>query len=127
MGKAGRPKGSRNKASRELLWKLEKEHDFFVVQEIMDIYHEMGKVAKPLVERAVANAEAGLSPTNGFNDAELEMLNNTYKNRWTILEKLLAYCYPKLRALEVGTGADHDQITFNINVPKDKIDLGTAK
>lgn len=127
MGKAGRPKGSRNKASRELLWKLEKEHDFFVVQEIMDIYHEMGKVAKPLVERAVKNAEAGLSPTHGFEEDELEMLNNTYKNRWTILEKLLAYCYPKLKALDISSGQGADQITFNINVPKDKIDLGTAK
>jgi hypothetical protein len=121
---AGRPKGSRNKASRELLWKLEKEHDFFVVQKIVDLYNEIEGSCKPLVKRAIENAQNGLSPATGFTEEEIAMLNDGQKNRWNILQKFLAYCYPKLKALEVGAGADHDQITFNINVPRDKVEMG---
>lgn len=127
MAKPGRKKGTPNKASRELLWKLEKEHDFFVVKEILKLYNEIEAPCRPLVERAIKNAEQGLSPSFGFEEAEIEMMNNSQKNRWNILQKFLAYCYPKFKALDVGMGTDHDQITFNINVPRDKVNMSESE
>ena len=111
----GRKKGTPNKSSRELLYKLEKEHDFFVVKKIIALYEEIEGMCKPLVLRAIANAENGDSPMLGFNEEEVAMINGAQKNRWTILEKFLAYCYPKLRAIELNAATDHDKIIFNIS------------
>jgi hypothetical protein len=111
----GRKKGTPNKASRELLYKLEKEHKFFVVPKILALYNEMETMCKPLVDRAIKNAAAGRMPTAGMTPEEVEMINGAQKNRWTILEKLLAYCYPKLRAIELNQATDHDKIIFNIS------------
>lgn len=111
-----KPKGTKNKRSRELLFKLEKEHNFRVVRKIVQIYNEMEELAKPIVEKAISNAKLGYELERGISEEELEMMNNYYKNAWNILGKLLAYCYPKLKALEVGT-ADTDNVTFNINIP----------
>lgn len=119
----GRPKGSQNRASRELLYKLEKEHNFFVVKKIVALYDEIEEAAKPLVLKALENARNSLSPTHGMSDNEVDMLNNTQKNRWTILGKLLAYCYPKLKALEVDATTDFDKIQFNINIPTGKVEI----
>ena len=112
----GRPKGTPNKRSQMLLKKLENEHNFFVVKKIVELYNEIDEMARPLVERAIENVQNGLSPTAGFTENNVEMLNGSQKNRWSILEKLLAYCYPKLKSMEVATGSG-DHVSFNINIP----------
>ena len=111
----GRKKGTPNKASRELLYKLEKEHKFFVVPKILSLYQEIEDTCKPLIDLAIQNAAEGRHPTAGMEEEDVVMLNNAQKNRWTILEKLLAYCYPKLRAIELNQATDHDKIIFNIS------------
>jgi len=112
----GRPKGSRNKASRELLWKLEKEHNFNVVAKIIKLYSEIEEVYQDLLLKCMKNIEAGKLVTSGLLPEEVDMLNNSQKNLWNILSKLVAYCYPKLKALELDPG-DSDQIVFNISIP----------
>jgi hypothetical protein len=113
----GREKGTPNKNSRRLLHLLTSEHNFNVIEEVLALYREISDASKPLVIRALENAEAHLSPTTGFSEDELEFLNGSQAKRWTMLEKLLAYCYPKLRSMELGTASEHDKIIFNIQVP----------
>ena len=89
----------------------------------MELYNEISDASKPLVVRAMENAKLNLSPTDGFSEEEIDYLSGSQAKRWTMLEKLLAYCYPKLRSMELGTASEHDKIIFNIQVPN-KIEEG---
>lgn len=108
-----------------LLRKLEKDHNFSVVDKIIELYNEIDTLSKPVVKKAIENVAAGKRPTEGMDINEVTMLNDSEKNRWTILSKLLSYCYPKLKALELAS-ADHDKITFNINVPRENVEVSKA-
>jgi hypothetical protein len=55
-----------------------------------------------------------LPPNFGFTEEEAEMYNNANKNCQTLLMRLLAYLYPKLKATEISSGSG-DKVVFNIN------------
>jgi len=112
-----RPKGSPNKRSLELLKKLERDHNFHIVPKIVKLYEENEELYQPLLEKIRENIRKGLPMDARFDEAEVEIFNSVRKDTWVILSTLLAYCYPKLKALEVQAETA-DKITFNINVPK---------
>lgn len=110
----GRPKGSQNRRSQMLLRKLEDDHKFFVVNELIELYGYDKQILVSLAERIGLNIENGDSPTAGFNEEEIETYNAANKNATGILMRLLAYLYPKLKATEISSGSG-DKVVFNIN------------
>jgi hypothetical protein len=109
-----RKKGVQNKRSLVLLRKLENDHNFRIVKELIELYGIGKEVVTYLAAKAHENMEKKLPPTDGFTEEEVEMYNNNYKNVIQILIRLLSYCYPKLKATEVGAGTG-DKIVFNIS------------
>ena len=110
----GRDKGTPNRRSQVLLRKLEDDHKFFVVNELIELYgfekrillNIGAKMEKNILEESPINA--------GFNDEEADMYNAANKNATGILVRLLAYLYPKLKATEISSGSG-DKVVFNIN------------
>ena len=110
----GRDKGTPNRRSQVLLRKLEDDHKFFVVNELIELYgfekrillNIGAKMEKNILEESPINA--------GFNDEEADMYNAANKNATSILVRLLAYLYPKLKATEISSGSG-DKVIFNIN------------
>jgi hypothetical protein len=110
----GRPKGSQNKRSQMLLRKLEDEHKFFVVNELIELYGYEKQVLVSLATKIAENIEKELPVNFGFNEDEADMYNAANKNATGILTRLLAYLYPKLKATEISAGSG-DKVIFNIN------------
>jgi hypothetical protein len=109
-----RKKGTPNKRSQLLLWKLENEHKFFVVKELIELYGFDKQILVSLATRISENIENDLPPNTGFTEEEAEMYNNSNKSATAILIKLLGYLYPRLKATEVSSGSG-EKIIFNIN------------
>jgi hypothetical protein len=101
-----------------LLMKLENENKFFVVNELIELYGYDKLVVLSLAEKIKDNIEAELAPNYGFTEEEAEMYNSANKNCQTILIRLLAYLYPKLKATEISAGSG-DKVVFNINTNPD--------
>ena len=124
----GRPKGTENKRSTHVLYKLEKEHNFNIIGKIVQLYNETEQIYKPLFEKvvdlmsrkqpiqAVFNRE-DRTWSEGLLPADFELFNKVRGDLWVILAKLLGYTYPKLKTLEVDTG-NSDKVVFNISIPK---------
>jgi hypothetical protein len=110
----GRPKGALNRRSQMLLRKLEDDHRFSVVNELIELYHYDKQIIVPLAAKVALNVEEGKSPNFGFTEEEAEMYNNANKNCQNVLIRLLSYCYPKLKATEINAGSG-DRVVFNIN------------
>lgn len=113
-----RPKGIPNKRSQMLLKKLENDHNFYVVKELVEIYQYDKQILVSLAAKVAQNLENNLSPHHEFTEEEAEMYNNANKNCQNVLIKLLSYCYPKLKAMEINTGVS-DRVVFNINTNPD--------
>jgi len=97
-----------------LLRKLEDDHKFFVVNELIELYGYEKQIVVSLAEKIGKNLEANLPVNQGFNEEEAEMYNAANKNATSILVRLLAYLYPKLKATEISSGSG-DKVIFNIN------------
>ena len=110
----GRDKGTPNRRSQMLLRKLEDDHKFFVVNELIELYGYEKQIVVSLAEKIGKNLEANLPVNQGFNEEEAEMYNAANKNATSILVRLLAYLYPKLKATEISSGSG-DKVIFNIN------------
>jgi len=87
-----------------LLRKLEDDHKFYIVNELIEIYGYDKKILVNLAARVADNIEKGESPNFGFSEEEAEMYNNANKNCQNILVRLLTFCYPKLKAMEINQG-----------------------
>jgi len=116
-GKAGRPVGSTNKNTRMLMLELKNNYDFSIVEEILELYGYSKQIYLPLFKKVQINLAQDLPPTAGFVDTEVTAMNEAGKSMGDILGKLMAYCYPKLKAIELGQGGG-DKIQFNITIPK---------
>lgn len=110
----GRKKGVPNRRSQMLLRKLEDDNKFFVVNELIEIYGYDKKVLVATAVKISDNLEAGLVATAGMEEEEVEIYNAANKNATSILVRLLAYLYPKLKATEISSGSG-DKVVFNIN------------
>ena len=112
---AGRPKGSRNRNSWKVLDELRKQN-FEIIPEIVELYGYSKGIYVPLVEKMMANMAVNNPPTMGMAEEEVDAMNKAGKSMGDILGKLMSYCYPKLKALELGTTSG-EKINFSINIP----------
>jgi len=112
-----RPPGAPNKRSMQLLTELTEKHDFHIIPKIVSLYNRTEKLYQPLFLKVEANMIAGVAVETGLTEAEMTLFGEVRKDLWTILAALLGYCYPKLKALDIGAGTA-DSVIFNINVPK---------
>lgn len=113
MAKTGRPRGVQNRASGRLLHKLTVDHRFDVVGKIVRLYEDNEKLLLSMRAKMDLNLENDKHATFGFEDAELALFNSLNKDQLTMLMKILAYCFPKLRSLDIQEGSS-DKIIFNI-------------
>jgi hypothetical protein len=107
-GVKGRPVGVANGGvakTKSLLNKLENEHKFHVIPELIRIYDMHKKVWEPIMIKMVENKT--------LTDKEEQRLDKLGKEMKEILFKFLGYCYPKLKATEIH-GKDMDRVVFNI-------------
>lgn len=109
-----RPKGKPNKRSELLLRKLENDHKFYVAKELIQIYGQNKEILMNLATKMQENIAADKSPLAGFSQDEITLYNSSNKDCLNMLLRMLAYLYPKLKSMEVGTGAG-DKVVFNIN------------
>jgi len=115
--KAGRPPGARNKNSWKVLNEL-KKHNFEIIPEILEMFGNSKNIYMSIFKQVQENIEKGIHPiTQGLVEEEIEVMNDAAKSMGDILGRLLGYCYPKLKALEVGTTTG-EQINFSINIPQ---------
>lgn len=112
-----------NRRSAMLMLKLESDHKFSVVNELIEIYGYNKKVFISLADKLAKNIAEDRSPTHEFCAEDIAMYNASNRNVLDILVRLLSYLYPKLKALEIGAGTG-EKITFNINTVPD-IKAGT--
>lgn len=111
---AGRPKNTPNKRSQMLLRKLEEEHKFFVAKELIEIYGYNKEVLVNLADKIHMNIVNNRSPLYNFVQNEIDLYNVTNKEVINILVRVLAYLYPKLKAMEVNQGTG-DKIIINVS------------
>jgi hypothetical protein len=97
-----------------LLRKLEDDHKFYIVDELVGIFKGNKAMIAPITEKMFKNQADGYNLDFGMNEEELEIFKDISKTQLTILVRLLAYCYPKLKATEINTGSG-DKIVFNIS------------
>lgn len=109
-----RTKGTPNKRSQVLLRKLEDDHKFFVVDELIELYGFDKIILVSLAEKIKKNIDAEQPVNHDFTEDEADMYNAANKNATGILVRLLAYMYPKLKATEISSGTG-DKVVFNIN------------
>jgi len=107
-----------NRRSAMLLQKLEGEHKFNVVKELIEIYGYNKEVLMNLADKMAKNIAEGNGPLHEMEQPEISMYNACNRNVLDILVRLLSYLYPKLKALEIGAGTG-EKITFNINTVPD--------
>jgi len=111
----GREKGTRNRNSWKVLNELEK-HNFDIIDEVMDLYGYSKQIYTPLFKQAMENINKKLPVVAGMVQEDVDAMHAAGKSMGDILGKLMAYCYPKLTAVKVDTGAT-DKINFSINIP----------
>ena len=113
--KGGRTPGSRNRNSWKVLNEL-KNHNFDIIDEVMDLYGYSKQIYVPLFKKAMDNINNNLPIVAGMVQEDVDAMNAAGKSMGDVLGKLMAYCYPKLTAVKVDTGAT-DKINFSINIP----------
>ena len=107
-GKKGRPVGVEKggeKKTKSLLDKLENEHKFFVIPELIRIYDMNKKIWEPIMVKMVKGEI--------LSDKDEQRVDKLGKEMKEILFKFLGYCYPKLKSTEINTGS-MDRVVFNI-------------
>lgn len=114
--KAGRKLGTPNRRSQMLLIQLRNDHDFEIIDEILELYGHSKEIYLPLFDKIRKNLDNKLSPTAGMLEGEISALNEAGKSMGDTLGKLMAYCYPKLKAIEIGQSSG-EKINFNISIP----------
>lgn len=112
---AGRRPGARNRNSWKVLNEL-KKHNFDIIDEVMELYGYSKQIYTPLFAKAIENINNDLPIVAGMVLEDVEAMNAAGKSMGDILGKLMAYCYPKLTAVKVDTGAA-DKINFSITIP----------
>jgi hypothetical protein len=110
----GRPKGVPNKRSQKLLHELEHDHNFHVAKELIELYGANKVILLSLIEKIHENKEKDKPLTFGLSEEEIDIYSLLTKEQTGILIRLLAYLYPKLKAMEVGAGTG-DKVVFNIS------------
>jgi mevalonate kinase len=108
--------GTPNRRSQMLLLKLEREHNFSIVKEVVRLYEQTSSVYQPLFEKIALAMSQQQAMEEALTPAELEVYKSSKKEMWDILGKLMSYCYPKLKSLTVDTD-NSDKIMFNISIP----------
>ena len=111
----GRPAGARNRNSWKVLNEL-KKHNFDIIDEVMELYGYSKQIYTPLFAKAMKNINENLPIVAGMVQEDVDAMNAAGKSMGDVLGKLMAYCYPKLTAVKVDTGAT-DKINFSINIP----------
>lgn len=111
----GRPAGARNRNSWKVLNEL-KNHNFDIIDEVMELYGYSKQIYTPLFAKAMKNISENLPIVAGMVQEDVDAMNAAGKSMGDILGKLMAYCYPKLTAVKVDTGAS-DKINFSISIP----------
>ena len=113
--KTGRPPGSRNKNSWKVLEELRK-NNFDIIEEVLEFYGYSKQIYVPLFEQMMKNRLSDLPLTEGMAQEDVDAMNAAGKSMGDVLGKLMSYCYPKLKALELDTRSG-EQIKFSINIP----------
>ena len=111
----GREKGTRNKNSWKVLNEL-KNHNFDIIEEVLELYGWSRKIYTPLVAIAMENIQNRLPMTADMAEEDVSAMNAAGKSMGDILGKLMAYCYPKLTAMKIDPGSA-ETINFSINIP----------
>lgn len=112
---AGRKPGVRNRNSWKVLEELRK-HNFEIIDEVVELYGHSKQIYVPLITKAMDNIRQELPATTGMEESDVKAMNDAGKSMGDILGKLMSYCYPKLKALEIGTTSG-EKINFSINIP----------
>ena len=112
---AGRKAGVRNKNSWKVLDELRKK-GFEVIDEVLELFGYSKQIYTPLFAVAMENRANSLPLTAGMAPEDVIAMNNAAKSMGDILGKLMSYCYPKLKALELGNTSG-EKINFSINIP----------
>ena len=63
------------------------------------------------------NLDKGRPPTEGMENGEIQALNTHAERMGMTLKQLMAYCYPKRKAIDIGQHSG-ENIQFNISIPK---------
>ena len=108
--------GTISKRSQTLLKKLESDHDFHVVRELLEVYGYNKKLYIPLFNTMIENMAATPPKplTADMSEQEVNLFHMLNKELMATLQRLLAYLYPKLKAMELKHGSG-ENIIFNIN------------
>lgn len=114
----GRPEGIPNKRSQMLLRKLEDDHNFHVIRELLELYGYSKKLYVPLFNTMIENLAAEKPMMSGMSAEEIDLFKQLNKELTAVLMRLLTFMYPKLKAMELKHG-DGEQIIFNINTIPD--------
>lgn len=110
----GRQKGTPNRRSQMLLRKLEDDHNFHIIKELVNIFQGNKEKLEHLLDKMGKNQQEGKPLDIGMSDGELIIYQQLTKDQLNILVRLLSYCYPKLKATEINTGPG-EKIVFNIS------------
>lgn len=110
----GRQKGTPNRRSQMLLRKLEDDHNFHIIKELVNIFQGNKEKLEHLLDKMGKNQQEGKPLDVGMSDGELIIYQQLTKDQLNILVRLLSYCYPKLKATEINTGSG-EKIVFNIS------------
>ncbi len=113
--KGGRTPGARNRNSWKVLNEL-KRHNFDIIDEVMELYGYSKQIYTPLFAQAMENISSKRPIVAGMVQEDVDAMNAAGKSMGDILGKLMAYCYPKLTAVKMDTGAT-DKINFSITIP----------
>jgi hypothetical protein len=108
-----RKKGVRNKDSWVLLKKLE-AGGFHVANEFIELYNSQKKILGGIIDKMLENKLGNRPLTEGLNEDDVQIYMSLSKEQMGSILRALAYLYPKLKAIEHGTGTG-DKIVFNIS------------
>lgn len=108
-----RKKGVPNKDSLRLMRILE-AGGFHVAQELIELFNSQKEVLGALLCKIKANIIKKSPLTKGMLDNEVDIYLQLSKDQTGTLIRMLAHLYPKLKAVEHGTGTG-DKIVFNFS------------
>ena len=113
---AGRAKGTPNRSSGMLLHKLTKEHKFNFIGKFIRMFDADYAVYESLVSKMENNIAHDMSPTFMFLPEDIELYKHLNTQLGGRLMALFAYCYPKLKAIEIDQGSGN-KMSISVNIP----------
>lgn len=111
-----RPKGSQNRNSRKFLHILTKDHNFDIIKKLVNIYNVNEEVYLDLMGRMQEAVDQNINPVSVLTAEENSLRTSLGSEIITILKTMVAYAFPKMKALEVANEQE-ERISFNINIP----------